>query len=146
MYKLSTIIEIIFICMVVVIVNNISNAKLPYLNSITSYDNNRYYILYSYASEKVKINGNYVEPNFDSKYYCYLKDDLKNVELVDHIKTYKELDGKLYLIGTDPIEYSSSGMTYNYFVLNYDNDKLYKYYNLEEMPQSVRTVFEENIN
>lgn len=144
MYKFFVFLVLIIwtICIIIL------NSEVPYLNSITSFDDDRYHILYSYAAKKVKINGNYVEPNFDSKYYCYLKDDIKNSVLVTHVKTYKELNGKLYLIGTNPFKYTSSDMDmeYTYFVLNYYDDELYEYSNFEEMPQSVRTIFEENIN
>lgn len=135
---------ILMIIFIVIFNIAIDNNELPYLNYVNSYDDDRYYLLYHWGEKQI-IDGEYVNPSFDKKYFYYLKDDQKDIVLIDYVRNIKEINNKLYVIGVSPNE-TMDEMVYKYFVLDYDSDKLFEYSSLNDMSENDKNIFIEKID
>lgn len=80
-----------------------------------------------------------------NKYFYYLKDDQKDIVLIDYVRNIKEIDNKLYVIGVSPNE-TMGEMVYKYFVLDYDSDKLFEYSSLNDMSENDKNIFIEKVD
>lgn len=140
--KFKNIVFILIVICAFILFNYIKDIELEPRNKIKSFNNGEYSILYSILTDFDKIGGKHIENSYN--YYLVKKNN--DLALVFYIQRYIEFENRLYLIGVDYYELieKHKNVDYEYFVLDYSNDKLDKYNSLQEMPEELKTIFEKS--